>query len=275
MLDGAVEARQINAMLKRVASTLVSALLLSCSLTVDAAANEGTDQWSFNAALYVWLPSIGGGTATDSGVDADLGEFIDQLDAAFMGMLGARKQRWSFHADVIHLSVSGDEQGNAGLPSSPGPGFPAAVKVDIEGSVATFTGGYQVVGSYSDSNDSRNRIDLRFGARYLELDARLDFTIGSPTPQTLSLAGTDYLLDAIIGAHGRFAITDKWYLPYYVDVGTGDSNLTWQAFGGIGYAFRNIDLVAAYRYLEWDFDDSAVLDEVSFYGPFAGIQLRF
>ena len=68
------------AMLKRLASLLLGALLFSGALTVNAA-NEGTDPWRFNAALYLWLPSIGGGTATDSGVDAASGIYILQMRA--------------------------------------------------------------------------------------------------------------------------------------------------------------------------------------------------
>jgi len=33
-----------------------------------------------------------------------------------------------------------------------------------------------------------------------------------------------------------FGESRKWFVPYYLDVGTGESDLTWQAMGGIGYS---------------------------------------
>ena len=43
--------------------------------------------------------------------------------------------------------------------------------------------------------------------------------------------------DGIVGAKGAFALGDKhkWVVPYYVDIGTGDSDVTWQAELGVGY----------------------------------------
>ena len=51
-------------------------------------------------------------------------------------------------------------------------------------------------------------------------------------------------------------LSDKWFLPLQCDVGTGDTHLTWQVFGAVGYKFNNLDLVAGYRHLEWDFDSN-------------------
>jgi len=80
-----------------------------------------------------------------------------------------------------------------------------------------------------------------------------------------------------VGCFASVGPTGRWLCVFAEGRGAGtrDSSLTWQAFGGIGNVFHRIDLVAAYRNLEWDFDDSAVLDEVNFHGPFACIQLRF
>lgn len=58
--------------------------------------------------------------------------------------------------------------------------------------------------------------------------------------------------DAIIGLKGRVLqdAQGKWFVPYYVDVGTGDSNLTWQALVGLGYQFRWGSVNASWRYLD-------------------------
>ncbi len=51
--------------------------------------------------------------------------------------------------------------------------------------------------------------------------------------------------------------------------------MTWQASVGLGYQFKHFDIVAGYRYLEWDFNDSPAFDNIDFNGPFAGIKFLF
>jgi hypothetical protein len=70
-------------------------------------------------------------------------------------------------------------------------------------------------------------------------------------------------------------LTEKWYLFGYLDIGTGDSDVTWQGLGGVGYRFKWFDLVAAYRYLRWNFSDNKALDNLYLYGPAAGIRFQF
>ena len=81
--------------------------------------------------------------------------------------------------------------------------------------------------------------------------------------------------DAIAGVKGQVNLTEKWYIPFYGDIGTGDSDLTWQAFAGIAYKFKKVDVVLAYRYLYWDFDNNDVFDDLNLSGPYAGIKFVF
>jgi hypothetical protein len=79
--------------------------------------------------------------------------------------------------------------------------------------------------------------------------------------------------DALIGVRGRFAFGADytWFVPYYLDVGAGDSDFTWQGFAGIGYAFHWGEVVAAWRYLYYDFPSSKAIDDMSFSGPVIGV----
>jgi len=70
------------------------------------------------------------------------------------------------------------------------------------------------------------------------------------------------------------ALSDKWYVSCYGDVGTGDSDLTWQALLGLDYRFDQVDLGFGYRYLDYDIDASAV-DDMTIKGPYAGLKVRF
>ena len=61
-----------------------------------------------------------------------------------------------------------------------------------------------------------------------------------------------------------------------VNAGKGDSDLTWEAQAGIGYAFRWGELVLGYRYLAWEQDDdSKVIRDLELYGFGLGGVFRF
>ena len=64
-------------------------------------------------------------------------------------------------------------------------------------------------------------------------------------------------------------------MPYYVDVGTGDSDLTWQGIVGIGYAFSWGEVIAAWRYLDYDFKSGQKIESVNLNGPAIGVAFHW
>jgi len=62
---------------------------------------------------------------------------------------------------------------------------------------------------------------------------------------------------------------------YYLDAGTGDSDLTWNAMAGLGYGFGWGELLFAYRHLEYDQPDNKLLQDFSFSGPGFGARFTF
>jgi hypothetical protein len=45
-----------------------------------------------------------------------------------------------------------------------------------------------------------------------------------------------------VGVKGRYTFGDdgKWFVPFYLDVGTGQSQLTWQISSGLGYSTTGV-----------------------------------
>jgi hypothetical protein len=215
------------------------------------------DDWEFGLEVYLWGSSIGGKTGSGSDLEVDFGDLLDDLNMAFMGAFGARKGKWSLLADVLYLDVEGD--------TTVGPGIGPGVKLDLEltGWVVTPAVGYNLI------ETDRGRLDILGGARYLYLGT--DLRLGSLPP----VEDSGSFWDGIVGIRGDVKLTEKWYLPYYLDVGTGDSDLTWQALGGVGYKFNKFDIVVAYRYLYWDFADGEAIDDLDFSGPFVGFKFVF
>ena len=60
-----------------------------------------------------------------------------------------------------------------------------------------------------------------------------------------------------------------------LDVGTGDSDLTWQAMLGAGYAFDWGDLVAVWRYLDYDMPSGDLVENLDANGPAIGVTFKF
>jgi hypothetical protein len=83
--------------------------------------------------------------------------------------------------------------------------------------------------------------------------------------------------DVIFGVRGRFAFGSQkaLFIPYYLDMGVGDSDLTWQGVAGLGYAFGWGEIVAAWRHLYYDMSSGSAIDEISFSGPVAGVTFRW
>ena len=84
------------------------------------------------------------------------------------------------------------------------------------------------------------------------------------------------LFDGIIGARGRLGFGNSpWFVPYYIDVGAGSSDLTWQGAVGVGYGFRWGDIVFSYKYLYYDVGDDKFIQELKLGGFAIGANFRF
>lgn len=95
-------------------------------------------------------------------------------------------------------------------------------------------------------------------------------------PQAESLSQKEDLVDAIIGLWGKTKLgAGNWFVPYYLDVGTGSSTSTWQGMAGIGYSYKWGDVLLAYRELYYDQKSDKLLQNVRLSGPVLGATFRF
>ena len=119
------------------------------------------------------------------------------------------------------------------------------------------------------------------GGRVIDPETGLDavrnkLTIYGPLEtRTAKASDSGSHWDGVVGFRGKFKLNDKWYPPYDADIGTGNSELTWQVFGGVGYRFKHLDAVFGYRYMDYQSDSSPVLDNLNLSGPMAGVKFFF
>jgi hypothetical protein len=246
-----------------------------------AVAAQSADDWRFHAIIYGYFPTIGGtttfpqtGAGSDVTIDAD--KILKSLKFAFMGTFDASKGRWGVTTDLVYVDLGNGKSETRDI-SIGGTQIPADasahVDLDVKGSVWTIAGTYDVV------PDPQARMQLLAGARLLDMKQNVNWqlsgNVGSiPLPgRQGSLEAKIENWDAIVGVRGRLAFGSErqWFVPYYLDVGAGDSDLTWQAIGGLGYAFKWGDILFAWRYLDYNMKSSSKIQSANFNGPAIGV----
>lgn len=219
-----------------------------------------SDEWKYSGSLYLWGAGMSGESATGGDIDISFSDIIDNLDFAYMGNIAAQKGKWGFQADLIYLAVG--NKPNVDL----GEGLTLS-NVKVKAWIVTPTVTYRVMES------DKLSLDLMAGARYLDMKA--DLTV-SPYPEASSSGGA---WDGIIGVKARVDLSEKWFMPFQFDVGTGETDLTWQAFAGVGYQYDNFDVIAGYRHLDWEFDDNNkgadTFNDLTISGPIVGVKYWF
>lgn len=263
----------------RLFQVAILATLVCSAANAAADSTFDDDRWHTTLRLYGWLPQVSGTTSFSlsdsdrSRVSMDQAQLLDQLQFAFMGSAEVRKGRWSVVTDLIYLDLHDD--GSRGIDFSPrlDAGLSAKVDAKLTGWVWTLAGGYTLW-----HNNNAN-VDVVLGARYLQMKSENQLSLtgsgsaGREVKQDLDVSLD--LWDVIIGAHGRIAFDDRWFVPYYFDVGTGDSELTSTAYTGVGYAFDWGELTLTYRYLYYDQGQSKTIQDLAFHGPVFGVNLLF
>jgi hypothetical protein len=263
---------------------LMITLLLSTGALAQQTASE-TDFWQFGVSIYGWFPDISGDTSfTQPGgtndFKIDIGDILDNLEFTLMGIFDARKGRWGILIDLVYMDV-GDSQTGTREATIGGIELPvnasANVDLDLKSWIWTLTGYYRTL------DQPGMTLDVFAGARYLDVEQKVNWVVtgnvGSiPVPDRTGAAETSLTnWDALIGLRGRFAFgaQNSWFIPYYLDAGTGDSDFTWQGIAGLGYAFRWCEVVATWRYLYYDLPSGKAIDDMNFSGPAIGVTFRW
>lgn len=271
-------------------SRLAIQILSLCSLGVAGLlpatlnAQEISDDWQFGAAIYGWFPDIGGHSALppDGGSTfaIDIGTILDHLEMTGQGSFEIQKGHWGAFTDIVYLDVGASKSATRQLEVGGNPlpaGVTADLDFDLKSTIWTLAGSRRTVAS------AETTVDLLAGARLARFKQTLawEFTgnLGpiAPPPRTGSRNGSVDQWDAIIGVKGRrlLGADRRWVIPFYADIGAGDSDLTWQAMLGLGYAFDWGDVDLVWRYLDYDLTSGGAIEDMNFNGPALGAKFRW
>jgi hypothetical protein len=257
---------------------------------LGAAAQTPGDEWKFSITPYLWLPNIDGtlkysvppGAGGSPEVEVGPNEYLENLGFAMMISGEARKDRFSVFTDFIYLHLTNEESavksinfGGNRVSSS------ANLSTDssLEGALWTIGAGYAVLPGRP------VELDVFGGLRYFGLEFSTDWQLGLAVtgpgggqtfPRSGSVSQREDLWDGIVGVRGRIWLGGSgWSIPYYSDVGTGSSSLTWQGMIGIAYSYKWFGATLAYRHLYYDMKDDKLIQDMRFSGPALGVNFRF
>jgi len=272
---------RMNAIIKIVFISFVVSIVL---FPVISVADEG-DDWQFGASIYGWFPDITGQTSfapPNGGGDFEVGidQILENLEFTLMGNFDARKGKWGVMADMIYMdvgnSMSGVREGTIG--NTP---IPTDASADVSLNMQSWI--WTMAGYYRAHEQTNSSFDLLAGLRYLDVTQDVSWNL---TGNVASIPINDRTGDAeaklenwdgIIGAKGRYAFgkDNRWFVPYYLDVGPGESDLTMQALAGLGYQFRWGEVVGFWRYLAYDLPSDKAIADIDFNGPAIGVAFRW
>ena len=231
-----------------------------------AGATVAQDEWGVDASIYAWLPIIE--TEAQDGTKSEItrDDILKDFDMAALWAVQVWKGRWSLTSDFTFLDIS-SKTDVALLPNLPD--LATVRKAGFTAWIITPNVGYTIV------DNEKQKIDLYAGARYfrIEFDVTIDIDPVSPGEPTTSQKKSPSVSqwDGIAGVRGYYNLSDKWFVPYSVNVGAGESDLTWGGTAGLGYRFNELSTVFGWRYLSYDVGSDTLLKELTLNGPFAGV----
>jgi hypothetical protein len=257
---------------------------------LSAAAETPGNEWKFSITPYLWLPNVDGtlkysippGSGGSPEVEVGPNDYLENLRFVMMISGEVRKERGFVFTDFIYLDFASEDSkvqsinfGGNQVSSS------ANISTDssLKGAAWTLGGGYAVLpGRPVD-------LDVFGGLRYFGIKASTDWQLtatvtGPGAAQSFARAGSISermdLWDGIVGLKGRVWLgRSNWSIPYYFDVGTGSSELTWQGLLGVAYSWEVIGVTLAYRHLYYDQKNDKLIQDMRFSGPALGVTFRW
>lgn len=244
--------------------------------------------WRFNVAPYLWLPSVdatlnynlppalGGRLPTD--LSAGPGDILSHLNFATMVAADAQYGRFSLLTDFIYLNVSAANSHFRSIDFAGLPSLPISGAAELRNSTSLDAKIWTLAGGYTLLQGEWGNLDAIAGFRYFGGSTTTNFdlgiTIAGPRGNGAtfggngSISGSAAFWNGIGGFRGRVRLgTSGLFIPYYFDIGAGDSKLTWQIASGLGYQTGWAGVSLTYRHLSFDQRTSAVLKNVSMGGP--------
>jgi hypothetical protein len=237
-------------------------------------------------APYIWLPTArtnlqftipklptgaGGTFVTNTTVGPS--DYLSKINSAAMFSFGLRQGDVEVIGDYIYTNFSSSATFNSTLS---GPVGKLKIPLTVTSNARLASSIWELAAGLSIAHSHSADANFFVGWRQFPSTTTLSYTATVGKRGLLSRAGTVKVSpltnDVIFGFNGRIFAGDHWYVPYYGDIGVGATQQSWQAYGGVGYAFNHgQSFIATYRTLNYyGFAGDAPIRKLSLYGPLLG-----
>lgn len=242
-------------------TVLVIVTALGLALATPAfpqSAEQSPPGWQFRLTPYVWLTGLTGEIEAGQGsasIGASFSNILESLDFSLMGTFEARKGRWGFLFDGFYAKLSKDGQ-------TSGAGE-AGVHVKVISQIYSLGVSFQAL----------RRLEIVGGVRLMPVSAALEVTSGALAGSEAS--GSNTAVDGFVGARLSVPFARRWALDAYGDIGTGDSELVWQALTGLSVRLSGtLAAKLGYRYLSIENESAHVRTRMAEGGFYLGLGIR-
>ncbi|MGE5153336.1 MAG: hypothetical protein ACM3ST_04905 [Bdellovibrio bacteriovorus] len=255
---------------------------LTAALPAAAQVDPFDGNWHFAVTPYLWLPNVNANLdhyfprLQTNRLQTEIGpnSYLENLEFGLLVTGEVRKGPWSAFTDLIYLDFGNQETKARDIIGPRGRelfDLGVQTETDLSSTVWTLAGAYTVI------QKPEFNLDVLLGFRYLGLDTDVSwaFVRDSALPEldlirAGSVSENKENWDAIAGVKGQIGFAGtSWFMPYYLDIGTGDSDWTWQALLGVGYRFDWGNVNLSIRSLSYDFDRDNT--DLRFTGPALGV----
>jgi hypothetical protein len=178
----------------------------------------------------------------------------------FMGTLDIHNGKWGAFTDILYMDIGGNKTKSPGLSRSTAcqSTLTGDLSLDIKGTLwTTWPVEYRLA-----TSDPAFTVDALAGARMFNMKNTLGWNFTGSAPDRIRWpvaaarpsvrrhqSGTP---SSASRGNYTFGAERQWFVPFYFDIGTGQSDLTYQIVGGIGYRYKWGDVVAAWRYIDYN-----------------------
>lgn len=270
------------------AKTAAAALAFAAASAAQAQTVPAPSGWTFSLTPYLWLPTINTSirhtlpnqvtVGTDSSVGP--GDWLDKLHFAVAFEAEAHYDKFSAVTDFMYLDL-GNSSSHIGsvnvalLPSNPVTSAQQlGTSTALQNIIWTQAGGYTLV------SGAWGNVDIIGGFRMAAISVKTNYNLtvqfygprgnqfGPVFGGSGELTGSQTIWNAIAGVKGNIALGQTgFFLPYYLDAGTGGSQLTWQTQVGLGYQINNwADVAAKYRFMSFEQYDTSLIRRLNMSG---------
>jgi hypothetical protein len=210
--------------------------------------------WQWSITPYLWATEIGlDASINDQEIlerEADLSDVLDSLDFTLQVHFEGQNGKHGMLFDLYYADLGDDDHR---FPLGGPAGGEVVVKGDLEMTML------EAGGIYNPRGDGTGFAVL-YGARLIDMDQELDarFELGSGSTPSRRYSASTTLVDAMLGARFVGQINDRWTYIFRADASTGGTELTWNAWTGVGWTFGETNrytLLAGYRYMEIEFEE--------------------